>query len=170
MFQDTVTRPNVKTLIVAHDSGATGNLFKMNKLFYDCLPRRMQPMRKNSNAKELVFENPTREPKEKAQKPGLRRLYPVPDGGQRQRGPVGHADQRTYLRICLLLQDRRICYSDNVPDPVPNDPSTMVVIESTANGYDHFKELWDGAENGTNEWIPVFLPWYLEKGYRMAVP
>lgn len=53
---------------------------------------------------------------------------------------------------------------------VPNDPSTMVVIESTANGYDHFKELWDGAENGTNEWIPVFLPWYLEKGYRMAVP
>lgn len=35
-----MTRPNVKTLIVAHDSGATGNLFKMNKLFYDCLPRR----------------------------------------------------------------------------------------------------------------------------------
>ena len=102
MFQDTVTRPNVKTLIVAHDSGATGNLFKMNKLFYDCLPRRMQPMRKNSNAKELVFEN--QRAKGKGQKTGPAQLYPVPDGGQRQRGPVGHTDQCTYLRICLLAE------------------------------------------------------------------
>ena len=59
MFQDTVTRPNVKTLIVAHENTATANLFKMNKLFYDSLPPGAQPMRKNSNAKELVFENPT---------------------------------------------------------------------------------------------------------------
>lgn len=43
MFQDAATRPNVKTLIVAHNSDATRALFKMNKLFYDCLPRRMQP-------------------------------------------------------------------------------------------------------------------------------
>ena len=41
MFQDAATRPNVKTLIVAHNSDATRALFKMNKLFYDCLPRRM---------------------------------------------------------------------------------------------------------------------------------
>ena len=92
MFQDTVTRPNVKTLIVAHDSGATGNLFKMNKLFYDCLPRRMQPMRKNSNAKELVFENPTREPKEKAKRPGLRSSIRCQTAGS---GSVGRSDTLT---------------------------------------------------------------------------
>ena len=46
MFQDTVTRPNVKTLIVAHENTATANLFKMNKLFYDSLPPGAQPMRK----------------------------------------------------------------------------------------------------------------------------
>lgn len=69
MFQDTVTRPNVKTLIVAHDTTATGNLFKMNKLFYDCLPPWARPLRKNSNAKELVFENPTRDDGEKRRRP-----------------------------------------------------------------------------------------------------
>lgn len=96
MFQDTVTRPNVKTLIVAHDSGATGNLFKMNKLFYDCLPRRMQPMRKNSNAKELVFENPTREPKEKAKRPGLRSSIRCQTAGS---GSVGRSDTLTNVHI-----------------------------------------------------------------------
>lgn len=169
MFQDTVTRPNVKPLIVAHDSGATGNLFKMNKLFYDCLPRRMQPMRKNSNAKELVFENPTREPKEKAKKPGLRSSIRCQTAGS---GSVGRSDTLTNVHIseyAFWPKDKKDLLL-GIMQTVPNDPSTMVVIESTANGYDHFKELWDGAENGTNEWIPVFLPWYLEKGYRMAVP
>ena len=169
MFQDTVTRPNVKTRIVAHDSGATGNLFKMNKLFYDCLPRRMQPMRKNSNAKELVFENPTREPKEKAKKPGLRSSIRCQTAGS---GSVGRSDTLTNVHIseyAFWPKDKKDLLL-GIMQTVPNDPSTMVVIESTANGYDHFKELWDGAENGTNEWIPVFLPWYLEKGYRMAVP
>ena len=74
MFQDTVTRRNVKTLIVAHESTATANLFKMNKLFYDSLPPGAQPMRKNSNAKELVFENPAKDAV-------AAQLYPVPDGG-----------------------------------------------------------------------------------------
>ena len=169
MFQDTVTRPNVKALIVAHDSGATGNLFKMNKLFYDCLPRRMQPMRKNSNAKELVFENPTREPKEKAKRPGLRSSIRCQTAGS---GSVGRSDTLTNVHIseyAFWPKDKKDLLL-GIMQTVPNDPSTMVVIESTANGYDHFKELWDGAENGTNEWIPVFLPWYLEKGYRMAVP
>lgn len=169
MFQDTVTRPNVKTLIVAHDSGATGNLFKMNKLFYDCLPRRMQPMRKNSNAKELVFENPTREPKEKVKRPGLRSSIRCQTAGS---GSVGRSDTLTNVHIseyAFWPKDKKDLLL-GIMQTVPNDPSTMVVIESTANGYDHFKELWDGAENGTNEWIPVFLPWYLEKGYRMAVP
>lgn len=169
MFQDAATRPNVKTLIVAHNSDATSNLFKMNKLFYDCLPRRMQPMRKNSNAKELAFENPTRDQKAKARRPGLRSAIRCQTAGG---GGVGRSETLTNVHLSeyafwpknkkeLLL---------GIMQSVPDDPNTMVVIESTANGYDHFKELWDGAVSGENAWVPVFLPWYLEKGYRKAVP
>ena len=169
MFQDAATRPNVKTLIVAHNSDATSNLFKMNKLFYDCLPRRMQPMRKNSNARELTFENPTKDRKAKARRPGLRSAIRCQTAGG---GGVGRSETLTNVHLSeyafwpknkkeLLL---------GIMQSVPDDPNTMVVIESTANGYDHFKELWDGAVSGENAWVPVFLPWYLEKGYRKAVP
>ena len=92
MFQDAATRPNVKTLIVAHNSDATRALFKMNKLFYDCLPRRMQPMRKNSNAKELAFENPTRDQRVKARRPGLRSSIRCQTAGS---GSVGRGETLT---------------------------------------------------------------------------
>ncbi|MCQ2439420.1 MAG: hypothetical protein MJ074_06635, partial [Oscillospiraceae bacterium] len=52
---------------------------------------------------------------------------------------------------------------------VPDSPDTMVIIESTANGYDEFKDLWDGAVSGENAWRPVFLPWYMEPEYRRPV-
>lgn len=167
MFQDTVTRPNVKTLIVAHDTTATGNLFKMNKLFYDCLPPWARPLRKNSNAKELVFENPTRDDGKKRRRPGLRSSIRCQTAGK---GGVGRSDTLTNVHISeyAFWPNNKEDLLLGVMQTVPNDPGTMVVIESTANGVEHFKALWDGAVAGDNEWVPVFLPWYMEKGYRMA--
>ena len=168
MFQDTVTRPNVKTLIVAHDTTATGNLFKMNKLFYDCLPPWARPLRKNSNAKELVFENPTRDDGEKRRRPGLRSSIRCQTAGK---GGVGRSDTLTNVHISeyAFWPNNKEDLLLGVMQTVPHDPGTMVVIESTANGVEHFKALWDGAVAGDNEWVPVFLPWYMERGYRMAV-
>lgn len=168
MFQDTVTRPNVKTLIVAHDTTSTGNLFKMNKLFYDCLPPWARPLRKNSNAKELVFENPTRDDGEKRRRPGLRSSIRCQTAGK---GGVGRSDTLTNVHISeyAFWPSNKEDLLLGVMQTVPRDPGTMVVIESTANGVEHFKTLWDGAVAGDNEWVPVFLPWYMERGYRMAV-
>lgn len=169
MFQDAATRPNVKTLIVAHNSDATSNLFKMNKLFYDCLPQRVQPMRKNSNARELTFENPTKDRKAKARRPGMRSSIRCQTAGG---GGVGRSETLTNVHISeyAFWPKDKAALLLGIMQSVPDDPNTMVVIESTANGYDHFKELWDGAVSGENAWVPVFLPWYLEKGYRKAVP
>ena len=169
MFQDAATRSNVKTLIVAHNSDATSNLFKMNKLFYDCLPRRVQPMRKNSNARELTFENPTKDRKAKARRPGMRSSIRCQTAGG---GGVGRSETLTNVHISeyAFWPKDKAALLLGIMQSVPDDPNTMVVIESTANGYDHFKELWDGAVSGENAWVPVFLPWYLEKGYRKAVP
>jgi hypothetical protein len=41
-----------------------------------------------------------------------------------------------------------------------------VLLESTACGFNQFYELWRRAEAGETEWLPVFLPWFLDKGYR----
>lgn len=168
MFQDSATRPMVNTLIVAHQDKATSALFRMNKLFFDCLPKALQPMRKNSNAKELVFENPTRNEDEKRRRPGLRsRISCVTAGGK----GVGRSETFNNVHLSELafwtgeVKETLL----GIMQAVPDDPDTMVIIESTANGFNEFKDLWDGAVAGTNGWRPVFLPWYMEPEYRKPV-
>lgn len=168
MFQDAATRPMVGTLIMAHQDDAAKNLFNMNKLFYDCLPQYAQPMRKLSNAKELVFENPTRSKKEKRNRPGLRSSVRCVTAGSKG---VGRSLTLTNLHLSELAfwpGDQKATFA-GVVQAVPDSPDTMIIIESTANGYEYFKELWDGAENGENIWRPVFLPWYMEPEYRRDV-
>lgn len=168
MFQDAATRPMVNTMIVAHRDEATANLFRMNKLFYDCLPAAIQPMRKNSNAKELVFENPTMDPAAKRRNPGLRsRIKCVTAGGK----GAGRSDTLTNVHLSefAFWPGDKMGTLAGIMQAVPNDPDTMVVIESTANGFNEFKDLWDGAVAGTNGWLPVFLPWYDDPTYRLPV-
>ncbi len=168
MFQDSATRPLVNTLIVAHRDDSTAALFNMNKLFYDYLPRALQPMRKNSNAKELVFENPTRDEGEKRRRPGLRsRIRCITAGGKGAGRSL--TQNNVHLSEFAFWPGDKNATLLGIMQSVPDDVNTMVIIESTANGFNEFKELWDGAEAGTNGWRPVFLPWYMEPEYRKPV-
>lgn len=168
MFQDSATRPMVNTLIVAHRDDSTAALFNMNKLFYDYLPAKLQPMKKASNAKELVFENPTRDPAEKRKRPGLRsRIRCITAGGKGAGRSL--TQNNVHLSEFAFWPGNKMETLLGIMQSVPDDINTLVVIESTANGYDEFKDLWDGAEKGENGWVPVFLPWYMEPDYRKPV-
>lgn len=168
MFQDSATRKLVQTLIVAHRDDSTTKLFRMNKLFFDYLPHQLQPMCKHSNAKELVFENPTRDPAEKRRRPGLMssiRCVTANDG-------MGRSEtlNNVHLSEFAFWKGNKNEILDGVMQAVPAELNTLVVIESTANGYNEFKDLWDGAVAGTNGWTPLFIAWFHEEKYRMEVP
>ena len=167
-FQDAATRFLVKTLIVAHEEDSTTNLFRMNKLFYDNLPAPLKPMRKNSNAQEIVFENPTRDPEEKKANPGLMSsIRCVTATG----GNVGRGDTFTNVHASEAAFWRNMNETlDSILQAVPDDPDTAVVIESTPNGFNEFKTLWDDAVAGKNGFLPLFFPWFMEPGYRKPVP
>lgn len=168
MFHDSATRPMVNTLIVAHRDDSTAALFEMNKLFFDCLPKQLQPMRKNSNAKELVFENPTRNEDEKRRRPGLRsRIRCITAGGKGAGRSL--TQNNVHLSEFAFWPGDKLKTLLGIMQSVPDDVNTMVIIESTANGFNEFKDLWDGAVAGTNGWRPVFLPWYMEPEYRKPV-
>ena len=167
MFQDSATRKLVQTLIVAHRDDSTTKLFRMNKLFFDYLPRQLQPMCKHSNAKELVFENPTRDPVEKRRRPGLMssiRCVTANDG-------MGRSEtlNNVHLSEFAFWKGNKNEILDGVMQAVPAELNTLVVIESTANGYNEFKDLWDGAVAGENGWVPLFIAWFHEPKYRMEV-
>lgn len=42
-------------------------------------------------------------------------------------------------------------------------PDGAIIIESTANGLNHFSELWQKAENGENMYQPLFFGWVNDK-------
>lgn len=169
IFHSSATRFNVNSLIVAHRDDSTVNLFNMSKLFFDELPHPLKPMVKNSNAYELRFENPTRDPAEKKSRPGLRsRIRCVTAGGK----GIGRSDTLTNVHIseyAFWEGDKKLTLS-GLMQAVPAIPGTMVIIESTANGYDDFQKMWSAAVKGESDFIPVFFGWHEMPDYRMPVP
>lgn len=167
-FQDAATRPMVRTLIIAHIEDATANLFRMNKLFFDNLPDALKPMRKHSNAQEIVFENPTKDEGEKARNPGLMSsIRCVTAGGK----GIGRSDTLTNVHASEAAFWPRMNETlDGLLQAVPDDKDTAVVIETTPNGFNAFKTFWDDAVAGKNGFRALFFPWFEEPGYRRRVP
>lgn len=169
LFHSSATSAGVSSLIVAHRDDSTGAIFRMSKLFYDKLPRLIRPMLKTSNAQELVFENPSKNPNERAENPGLRsRIRCVTAGG---RG-VGRGETLTNVHAseyAFWTGDKSMTLL-GILQAVPNLPGTTVIIESTANGYDDFKKRWDDAVAGRSDFRAVFFAWYENPEYRSAVP
>ena len=49
---------------------------------------------------------------------------------------------------------------------IPDDPDTMVVVESTANGMGGpFYDLWVAANEGRNDFLPIFFAWWEHPEY-----
>lgn len=166
IFFLTVTAKYVESMIVAHKDEATANLFRMSKRFYDELPPALRPMQRASNAQELLFDRPA---KYKGEAQGLgSRIRCATAGGS----GVG----RSYTLKCLHLSefafwpgDKRETFSGLV-QAVPDRPGTVIIIESTANGYDEFKKMWDDAvqaeRDGTDGFTPIFFAWFEMEEYR----
>ena len=171
IFHACATRRNVNALIVAHREDATANLFRMSKLFYDELPAPVKPMLRASNAQELVFENPSKLRSEREARPGLRsRIRCATAGG---RG-IGRSDTLQCVHLSEYAfwpdgADGKASTLAGILQAVPSLPGTMVVIESTANGFEDFKERWDAAVAGENDFEPVFFAWFENPDYSMPI-
>lgn len=158
LFKETATKFNINTGIIAHKEEATTNLFNMSKRIYDNLPDSMKPSKKSSNAKELIFDN--------QDGTGLKSKIKCMTAGA---DGVGRSDTFNNLHISELAFWGNSSKETmlGLMQSVPNLPNTMVIIESTANGYEYFKELWDKATKGENSFIPLFVGWQDLKEYQM---
>ena len=158
IFKNTATKFNVNSGIITHKEEATTNLFNMSKRMYDNLPENMKPSLKRSNAKELIFDND--------EGTGLKSKIKCMTAGS---SGVGRSDTFNYLHISELAFWGKNAKETSIGlfQAVPNLPNTMIVIESTANGFEYFKELWDMAVNGESDFVPVFVGWNELDDYKM---
>lgn len=157
IFKNTYVSPLVSSGIVAHEVTATNNLFNMSKRFYDNLiPELKEAVKlKASNAKEVIFENAD----------GNSTIKCMTAGNEK----IGRSDtfQNLHISEYAFWQGNKEITLLGLLQAVPNIPNTMVIIESTANGYDDFKERWDSAVAGESDYIPIFCAWHEMPDYRM---
>ena len=157
IFKKTSTAKNVTSAIVTHKEDATKNLFDMSKRFYDYLPDPLKPKTKSSNAYELEFN--TKDGKGLGSK-----IKCYTAGG----GAIGRSDTTHNLHVSELAWwtgDKKNTLM-GLTQTVPNETNTMVIIESTANGYEYFKELWDRAVDGESDYFALFVAWFELEEYK----
>lgn len=158
IFTNTSTKHNIRSGIIAHKDDSTTNLFNMSKLMYEQLPQPLKPQQKASNAKEIIFDNDDGT----GLKSKIRCMTAGADG-------IGRSDTFTNLHLSELAfwpGDKKKTML-GLMQAVPNLHGTMVIIESTPNGYEYFQELWERAVEGKSDYYPLFVGWNEMDDYKL---
>lgn len=147
-----------KGLVITHHADSTRALFDMTKRYFDLTPEILKPHSKYSSRKELQFDV-------------LDSSYVVATAGG---DGIARGETFTQAHLSELAFWPNATAKDNlnaIQQAIPSTKGTAVFIESTANGVSGpFYEMWKGAVDGTNGYIPVFLPWFIQPEYREPVP
>jgi len=156
VFWKTLHTPYTRSVVLAHDSATSDALFTMSKQFIERMPRGSQPELVKSNAKEIKF----------AHNDSGFRLYTAgsPEAGRGTTPTILHCSE-----VAFWQNQEKILAG--LFQGVSSANGTEIILESTANGASGpFYEMWKKAEQGLNDYVPVFLPWHMTKEYTMEPP
>jgi hypothetical protein len=167
VFKECATEFYQKSMIIAHDDDSTNNIFNMCKRYYDFLPSEIRPMKRYSNAKELVFENP--DEKARKENSGLESRIEIETANKPTAGRSGTIQKLHASEMAFWKNAGTTCTS--LLQSVPLTINSLIIIESTANGMSgdgqEFYQRWQDAKSGKSDFTPVFFPWYEEEAYEM---
>ena len=142
--------------ILTHEDKATQNIFGMSRRYHDLMPDPMRPLTSSANANELAFST-------------LQSKYMVGTAGSRGTGRSSTI-QYFHGSECGFWPNAAD-HLAGVGQAVPDLPGTEIILESTANGIGNaFHGLWQDAERGHGQYIPIFVPWYWQDEYTRQLP
>jgi hypothetical protein len=151
-------RPARKAMVITHHADSTRALFDMTKRFHEHCPEILKPHTKYSSRREISFDV-------------LDSSFVVATAGGES---IGRGETLTHVHASELAFWQKSTALDNwngITQAVPNAKGTAIVVESTANGVNGiFYDLWRGAVDGSNGYVPVFIPWYINPEYCEQVP
>lgn len=155
VFWKSYLTPYNKSVVMAHDSATSDALFNMSRNTISHMRDEYKPELKKSNAKEIMFEH---------NESGYR-LYTAgsPEAGRGTTPTIAHLSE-----VAFWTHDAKILAG--LFQGISQADGTEVILESTANGVgNEFHRLWKGAVAGENEYVPIFVPWFLMPEYRRTV-
>lgn len=136
----------INSFVIADDLEGANYIFEMQKLFQEYLDKHLKPRTKHSNEKKLAFAGLNSQILiDTADNPNIGRKYTIQFG---------------HLSECSRFTKPLPEILSGLGHAVPNSAGTMIFLETTANGYEEFYDLWTMAINGKSDWLPLFYAWH----------
>ena len=151
---------NVTYGIVAHLMKSAESIFQKCKVFYNNLPEEMQPATTQMSGEGITFDRKNGK--------GINskvQFATVNEGVFR-----GQTLSYLHLTECAFWEGNVQAIENSLAPTVSLNPKTMVVRESTANGYNFFKDDWDRAVQGKSDYKPFFFGWQDHSEYTLPAP
>ena len=167
MMQRITQAEHLRALVVAQDNDTAGELFGIGEKMHAYLPSELgvkPPIASRLRGRELYFGEPTRSMREQGHL-GLDSSLKVDTAREAEAGR-GFTYHLLHLSEVGFWPDPKKMLA--LINAVPDQPGTMVVQESTANGYNHFREAFVMALEGKSDYAPFFSPWLEEPTYQRA--
>jgi hypothetical protein len=162
-------RPNHKGLVVAHDKDTASEIFEMAEIMYGYLPDeqvgelKLKPdLWAQRRGTELRWGQKSREARMSGDR-GLNSSLRVDTAKEVQAGR-GFTYHSLHLSEVAFWGDEGRRKLTALLNTVPDEPGTMIVLESTANGYNHWRSLWTKYSK-LADWIMLFFAWFEEPEY-----
>ena len=146
IYAYTSQKTGINSMVVADELKKSNYLFDMQKLFHDKLDDHLKPNLRHSNEKKIEFDKIHSQILiDTADKISLGRTLTI---------QYAHLSEAAFYEGDKL-EDILLALGHSVP----NSPDTMIIIETTANGYNKFHELWLDAVDGKSDWKHLFIEW-----------
>lgn len=161
-FEDINRRANRHACLVSFDVDGTEKVFRMTKNFQQNMPYNVKLDTVKSNRKQIVYEQPHNS-SILCQTAGKETLG---------RGGTTHRLHVTELAFWKHAETQL----KGLLQEVPKTPDSSVVIESTAFGtvgafHSRYLAAVDRVRcNDFTGFIPLFVPWFIDDEYQMAIP
>lgn len=153
-YWKTSLNPGLRAYILTHRTDATANLYAIAERFLNHAP--IRPSTGASNAKEMLFDR-------------LDSGYQVATAGSEGTGRSATAQlfHGSEVGFWPFADD----HLSGIGQIIARIPGTEIILESTGNGIANvFHRLWQAAERGDSDYMPVFIPWFWDEGYQADPP
>ena len=147
--------------VVAHKDSSASSIFEKNKIFYDNLPKVLRPKTNRFNSERISFSIDGGG--------GLRSkiFFGTAGGGELFRGETILFLHKSEI---AFWEDKTGTLKKSLNATVPFSPFTAIIEETTANGYNEFKDSWDRSVRGDDDYIPLFVGWNEMVEYALEPP
>lgn len=167
MFHRTIMTPHCFTMLIGQNDRTSEHIYKMSLKAYDNLPWWLRP-EYIYKTKSGAIEFQRADERERMMDPGLGSAIQVSPATQVSGIAIGRSVR------CLHMSEASRYPSDEIWEadikPSMNASDTFAIVESTGFGRQGlFYEMWGAAEDGDNDFRPIFLPIYKVRKYFLPI-